>query len=471
MTSQFRPVDRRGFLRLGLGAAAVVSAGGTLAACASSGGPSSAGSGTGSSTDPKNPFGVQKGSTVDAVIFDGGYGTSYVTLAGTILREDLGATLKLTSTTQISQQLQPRFMAGDPPDLVDNSGANTIPITSLLHQVTDLTSLVNAENLEGSPIKDTLYPGVLDPTTINGKLAALNYVMTVYGMWYSKSLFDAHGWTPPQTWEEMMSLGAKAKAKNKYLMLWGKEAANYYWTFLVDSALKEGGHSLLLKLGNLEPGCWTDPTVKAVFGAMKKVVDAGYLKPGGAGTQFTQAQAQWSLSQDALLYPTGSWIENEMKSQTAKNFQMTGAPAPALTSSPALGLTAVRGVSGEGYIVPAQAKNAGGGKEMLRIMLSKQAASNFAKTTLALPIVKGVVPADGYGSTALRSQTAMLAAAGQQGLMNYTFTDLYGIGTPANVAFNSFLSGQLSVSGILSQLQSQTDKVRNDPSVTKVKVS
>ena len=37
------------------------------------------------------------------------------------------------------------------------------------------------------------------------------------------------------------------------------------------------------------------------------------MKPGGAGTQFTAAQAQWSNNQDALLYPSGSWIENEMK--------------------------------------------------------------------------------------------------------------------------------------------------------------
>ena len=37
-------------------------------------------------------------------------------------------------------------------------------------------------------------------------------------------------------------------------------------------------------------------------------------------------------------------------------------------------------------------------------MLSKDAATNFAKTKLAPTIVKGTVPADGFGSTALVSQ-------------------------------------------------------------------
>ena len=53
-----------------------------------------------------------------------------------------------------------------------------------------------------------------------------------------------------------------------------------------------------------------------------------------------------------------------------------------------------------------------GGKEILRAMLSKDAATNFSKTRLAPTIVKGLVPSDGFGSTALVSQTKMLDAAG-----------------------------------------------------------
>ena len=38
---------------------------------------------------------------------------------------------------------------------------------------------------------------------------------------------------------------------------------------------------------------------------MKQIIDAGYMKPGGAGTQFTAAQAQWSLDQDGAAVPVG----------------------------------------------------------------------------------------------------------------------------------------------------------------------
>ena len=88
--------------------------------------------------------------------------------------------------------------------------------------------------------------------------------------------------------------GTKAKAKGKYLFAWGKEAATYYQTLAIASAIKEGGDEVRLALENLEADCWSKPAVQAVFEGMKKIIDAGYFKPGGSGTQFTAAQAQWS---------------------------------------------------------------------------------------------------------------------------------------------------------------------------------
>ena len=37
--------------------------------------------------------------------------------------------------------------------------------------------------------------GVTAPGTLDGKFLVLNYVLTVYALWYSQSLFDANGWT------------------------------------------------------------------------------------------------------------------------------------------------------------------------------------------------------------------------------------------------------------------------------------
>lgn len=420
-------VERRDFLRGALATAALIPLGGALASCAGGGGTTSPAQ-TGKVSDT-NPFGMAAKSTVDAVIFNGGYGIDYATFGGKqVEKVQQGSTVKVSPATNLAQALQPRFVGGNPPDVIDDSGKGNIGIATVLSQLEDLTEVIQAKNYEGKVIKDTLYPGVLKPGTFDNKLVVINYVLTVFGLWYSKALFDKNGWTVPKTWDGMLQLGAQAKSKGKYLFCWGTEAATYYQTLAISSAIKEGGDEVRLALENLKPGCWSLQPVQQVFTAMKKIIDAGYVKPGGSGTQFTAAQAQWSDAQDAILYPSGSWIENEMKKQTKSGFTMTGAPEPTVTANSKFPYDSLHSAAGEQYIVPSKGKNVAGGKEFLRAMLSNDAATNFAKQILSSTIVKGTVPADGFGSTALVSQLKMLEAASTN-VFTWGFVDYYGMNT------------------------------------------
>jgi N-acetylglucosamine transport system substrate-binding protein len=454
--------------------AAAPSAAAPSAAAPSAAGPSAVSSASGSvgassgAGAAANPFGLASDANVDAVIFNGGYGYDYVQFAAAAMKKkNPGVTVAVAPSTQISQQLQPRFVGGNPPDLIDNSGANAIGFNSILADLSTLDDVFEANNYEGTKISDTLYAGVKTPGTFGGKFVAMNYVLTVYGLWYSASLFKENGWTPPKTWADLQDLGAKAKAKNKYLFVWGKEAATYYLTLAIDSAVKEGGLGVLSELQNLKPNAWSQKPIQDVFTAMHNIVKAGYFVPGGAGTQFTAAQAQWSNDQKAIIYPSGSWIENEMKKATKPDFQMTGIPEPTVTASSKMPQTALHSAAGEPFIVPSNSKDPAGGKELLRAMLSKDAAANFAKTKLTSTIVKGLVPADGFGSTALVSQAKMLEAAGTN-VFDYQFINLYGMNTDQLVVWNTFLSGGTDVAGLTSKMQEISDKVANDSSIPKV---
>ena len=58
---------------------------------------------------------MPKDGTVDAVIFDGGYGYDYVEFAaGVVGKEFADADLKVSATTKIATELQPRFVGGTP---------------------------------------------------------------------------------------------------------------------------------------------------------------------------------------------------------------------------------------------------------------------------------------------------------------------------------------------------------------------
>jgi N-acetylglucosamine transport system substrate-binding protein len=469
MKIQDKPLERRDFLRGAFATALTIPLGITLASCATGGGTTTNNAPGGKKTE-KNPFGLAATSTVDAVIFKGGYGIDYAEFAGKQVEGfQKGTTVKVSPQTNIAQTLQPRFVAGNPPDVIDNSGANLIGINTIRDQLETLDDVINATNYEGKVIKDTLYSGVIEPGTFDGKFVQLNYALTVYALWYSASLFEENGWTVPKTYDEMLELGGKAKAKGKFLLGWGKEAATYYQTMAIASAIKEGGDEVRLALENLKPNCWSLPAVQAVFTGLKKIIDAGYVKPGGAGTQFTAAQAQWSNAQDFILYPSGGWIENEMKKDTKEGFKMTGAPEPTVTGGSKMPWEALHSTAGEGYIVPSKAKNPAGGKEFLRAMLSHEAAVNFAKTKFASTIVKDTIPEDGFGSTALVSQVKLLENAGEN-IFSWNFVDLYGTNVDQLVVWNTFLQGGSDVAKLTSSLQAITDKVANDPAVKKVTV-
>jgi len=462
MTIDKTTFDRRKFMKGTAAAAAALPLGGLLGSTALPAGALA--------QDASNPFGVADGSTVDAVIFNGGYGIDYVQFAADIMQKaHPKVTVKVAPSTKIATELQPRFIGGNPPDLIDNSGADAIGFSAIIDQLSDMNAVLDSPNLEGTKIRDTLFGGVEAPGTFGDKFVALNYVMTVYAIWYSQSLFDANGWTPPTTWAEAKALGAKAKEKNLYLFGWGKEAATYYQTTCIASAIKEGGDDVRLALDNIKPGCWSLPAVQAVFTALYDIIQAGYIKPGGSGTQFTAAQAQWSNDESFLLYPSGSWIENEMKKATKDGFKMTGIPELSVSDNGKLPKTALHATAGEPFVIPTGGLNVAGGKELLRTMLSKEAATNFCKTRLAPTIVKGLVPADGFGSTALVSQNKMLADAGTN-VFSWNFVDLYGTNADQLVVWNSFLDGKLNVADFTAALQAITDKVYNDSSVTKVVV-
>ncbi|WP_027586385.1 N-acetylglucosamine/diacetylchitobiose ABC transporter substrate-binding protein [Acidipropionibacterium thoenii] len=464
--------NRRGFLKGAAAAAAVVPLASSLASCAAGGGSSSDSSSAPSAgaKSADNPFGINESGKLDAVIFNGGYGISYAQFAAAQMKKKWPKlTVSVKPSNNISQELQPRFVAGNPPDVIDNSGANSIGVSSILSQLDTFDDLMSAKNYEGKTISDTLYPGVKEMGTRGDKFAIFNYVMSGYAVWYSDSLFQANGWTAPKTWDEAYQLGAKAKAKGKYLFCWGKEAATYYRTLILGTAYKQGGDEVRLAIENLKPKAWSQPVIQQALTALKKIIDAGFVKPGGAGTQFTAAQAQWSNDQAALLYPSGSWIENEMKSQTKAGFKMTGAPEFVLDDSPVMGYEAMNAAPGEPFICPKQGVNAGAGKEFMRAMLSEAAAKNFAEKILSPTVVKDTVPADGFGSTALVSLTKMLNAAGEK-VFNIQWVDYYGVNTEHLVVWNDFLAGKSSVAQMTDAMQKISDKVANDSSVEKITI-
>lgn len=468
--------SRRLFLSLagaGTGAAA-------LSACAAGGGGGDdggdggggVGEGGGEVSDD-NPFGIDTAAEVDVVIFNGGYGDQYAKDAGEKYEELYpDATAKVSSTVNIQPDLQPRFIDGTPPDLFDNAGAQSLNAGALISEgsLAEIEALLEAPSLDGEgTVGDSLLPGALAPGTYSGRLYALNYVYTVYALWYSGKQFEEMGWTPPTTWEEMMTLGEAAKAEGLALFPWGgQNASNYYQEFALSMAIKEGGIDVQKNIDRLEPDAFSQDAVVAAYAAIEEAVAAGYFLAGGAGIMHTEAQTEW-VTGAAVMYPSGSWIENEQRDVTPEDYQMMACAVPLLSSGAAMPLEAIHGTAGEPFFVPAQADNGAGGLEFLRVMLSKEQAENFSSLTSSPTVVKDTIPEDAFGSTALASTNEMINAAGEN-TFHFNYRDWYGLGPDTVTLWTEFLNGDITADEAREREQGLVDAVREDDSIEKFDV-
>lgn len=405
-----------------LGLVAIPSAG-VLSACASSGGSSSTATTSAASTDPSNPFGVKDADPLDIVIFDGGYGHAYATsLASLYQTKHTGSKASVLPTQDIAGKLQPRFNAGNPPDVVDDSGAQQIKLDVLQksNQLTDLTVLLDAPYADDptKKVRDVLQPGTIETGTLAGKMYSLSYIYTVWGLWYSGKLFKQHGWTEPKTWADFISLGAETKAAGISLFAHQGKYPYYINVAIMDLIAKNGGLDLQKRIDALDETAWDEPAVLAGISAIYEIVTKGYLLPGTNGLTHIESQTAWNQYKAAFI-PCGSWLENEQLKSTPSDFDMKFMPMPSLTGDK-LPFDAIRAGAGEPFIVPAKAKNQAGGLEFLRMMLTKEGSGKFAAAANSLTVLKDGVGSDVQLRPGTASTVTALTAAGTN-TFNYNY--------------------------------------------------
>ncbi|GAA3338601.1 N-acetylglucosamine/diacetylchitobiose ABC transporter substrate-binding protein [Amorphoplanes nipponensis] len=442
-----------------------------LAGCVTGGGGDAdpAAGNTGART-ADNPLGVKAETPLEVVIFKGGYGDEYAKNAETLYtRKHPGAKIDHQGVQKIGEALQPRFVANTPPDVVDNTGASRLDIATLVaaRQVADLGALLDAPSFDDPAVKlrDTLLSGVVDDGTFAGVPQTLNFTYTVWGLWYSRSLFAAKGWSYPKTWDDMLALCATIKAAGIAPWTYQGKYPEYINDPLLSMAAKTGGLTLVKAVDNLEPHAWKAPGLIAAAEAFAELAGKGYLMAGSEALSHTEAQAAWSKGKAAFI-PCGSWLESEQKGVTPPAFDMVMGPVPARTAGDQLKPTAVQAASSESFLVPAKAKNPAGGMEYLRILFSQQSAKAFAQSAGTLPAVAGAT--DGLTlSSGLGSVRDAVAAAGPE-TFTYRFRTWYApLAKALDDATGELVNKRLTAAGWAQRVQKAADAVARDSTVQK----
>jgi len=419
-----------------------------------------------------NPFNLAT-ADVEGVFFAGGYGDDYIKYAASLEQKlHPGTNVKVQSIQKITEQLQPRFVAGNPPDVIDNSGANMIPMADLVRdgQVMDVTELLNAPALDtpGKKVSETLFPGSQDNTIFDGKPYGMNISYTISGIWYSKPGFEKAGYTYPKTWADMLTLCEQIKKDGKAAPWTYQGKYPYYIWGIVTNMLiyYAGGNDVLMKLDNLEPNAWSDPAVSRAIDDLYQLYDKGYILKGTSGLTHTESQTEW-LKGNAVFIPCGNWLENEMKTVTPADFNMVVANVPGYADGKG-DQNAVNANGGETFIVPSKAKNAKGGLEYLRCILSKDSAKYFAENVRAvMPVMGGTEGAK--LSEAVKS--AVTLADGAKGVtVLWNLPNWYSsFQKELETRTGELMTGTIKPADFITVMQKAADAVAKDPDIKKFK--
>ncbi|MBM7790610.1 N-acetylglucosamine/diacetylchitobiose ABC transporter substrate-binding protein [Tenggerimyces flavus] len=443
-----------------------------LAACATGGAPAPQAPKVSSTNgDAKNPFGVDPKAPLDVVIFKGGFSDDYAKFHESMYKKRYPeASVKHTGIQDVATQMQPRFVGGNPPDVLDNSGM-PVPVATLASQgqLTDLAPLLAAPawDTEGKTVGDTLLAGATSTLTFEGKALGINYAYNLGGIWYNGKLFREKGWEYPETWDGLMALGAETAKASIPLWTYQGQHPGYMLGVIMPMFQKHGGNEVMKHIDNLEDGAWQQESVRLVAEAMEEIKSRKFLLPGTASLTHIQAQAAW-LKHKAAIIPCGSWLKNEMKSQVPADFEMQIAPTPSLSESDKIPFAAINNGPGEDFIIPAQAKNVPGGLEFLRIMMSVEGARQFAELTHTLTVVADAHSDQTSDPIIVSSNERLQAAKQVEPLENSMYPTWYPkLYEEASAATGVLLTGNLDAKGFVDRIQKYADKVKKDPKIKK----
>lgn len=358
--------------------------------------PSASPEGSASASPEASPAGLK--GDFEIQYFVGGYGDAWwkdVIDQFQKLNPDLK--IKQSAGPKINDQMKPRWIQGDTPDVVYIDGAGSNPRQMVEDdQLLDLTDwIAGATNVDGEKLLDVM---IAKPDEYGGKVYNLPLVFGSYGTFYDQALFEKNGWEVPQDYEGFLAASEKIKAAGISPYVHAGIYPDYILGgFLYPAIISANGDDgqILKDMGDMKEGVFKSAPVMKALTQLKEITDKGYIDPGSVAINHTDSQMQF-LQHKAALIPNGLWLESEMKKDAPADFKYGFVPS--VTQAKGGKFVALPYTST--MAVAKKAKNPEAAKAFIQFIFTKQASLNWAEKTGALMNVKVDLESSSAGDTA-----------------------------------------------------------------------
>lgn len=418
------------------------------------------------STPSTGPGGAK--TQVEVQAFKGGYDIDfYQTLAKEYSEKHPDVEVKVDGDPRVWEKLRPRFQGGNPPDL-------TFPGWGMDHwklaeegQLEDLGPALAEKPSEGEGTwGDTFKPQILKLGQLDGKQYVLPYYVMLFGWWYDPGVFEKNGWTAPKTYNELLALCEKIKAKGiAPITFQGKYPYYMIDGMLLPWTLSVGGPEALVAAQNMEPGAWKSPAVLQAAKMIDQLNKKGYFQDGAVGMTHTEAQ-QGFLNGKAAMVPCGSWLESEMKKSMPEGAKIQYMMTPVADGGKGDPSSVQIGI--EPWMVPAKAKNKKQAIDFYKYMTSVSNAKRFVTEKASLMSIQGsddVTPPPSLAEP-------IKAYKASKFLWSVQYRAWYPkFNTEIENKLTAMLTGELTPEQFCDAIEAAAEKVRQDATIKKHKVA
>lgn len=397
---------------------------------------------------------------VEFAAFQGGYGLDFFEQASAEFESaNPDISVEMWGNPRVWEQLRPRFISGNPPDLVWPGWG--LDHWALVYdgQIQPLDEALNSPG-HGTDVawRDTFNQEILKLGQYEGKQYMLPLHFNVQGWWYNPELFEQNGWSVPTTTDELIALCAQIKQAGIAPITFQGQYPYYMLSgFIIPWALSDGGPEVIRAIGSLEPGAWEHPSIIKAAQMVAQLRDAGYFQSGATGMSHTDAQMEF-LTGRAAMIPCGTWLYNEMRDVMPPNAKMAYMLPPVFTGGRGDASAVMIGV--EPWLIPSNAKNPAGGMELLKYLTSPTVAARFVEekgTLVAVNLESGAVYPDH-----LRPAAEAFNNSGY--VYSLEFTGWYKtMWQGAQDAMSALLMGDVSPQEFARLCEAAADRARKDP--------
>ena len=427
----------------------------------------SGGDSTGSVEAATLDLASQTDGPLDIKVFSGGYGHDFFEEAGEEYGAEHGIEVKTVGDPHLWEPLRSDFVAGNPPDVTwPGWGMNywSLVFDGQVEPMDAYLAMTPYDSDEGT-WRETFDEQLLELGQFEGKQYMLPFHVNLNGWWYNKTMFDAQGWEPPATFEELLELGEKMKAAGVApLTFQGQWPYYMLYGFIYPMVISSGGIDAWNDCQNLVPGAWLSEHMLRAAQSVETMRERDFFLDGSLAMDHIQSETRF-LAGDAGMVPVGTWFYAEMESAWPPGLVAEFMLPPPFENGQ--GDKSALMVAIEPFIIPSKAKNKDHGVNYFRYITSKDKALQFVEEKGTLMAIKGLEEAIYPPHLITPARLFEESTTKWHSEYRFWYPDL---AKEAEKAMSALLAGDISAQQFCDRLERKAEDTRNDDRIVKHKI-